>query len=121
MGKSLSFAGTLVAAATLFSVLLATEHPALADPNDDPRVVVCTNRFAKCLDGCDAKFPGMRKVKANRACRVGCEDKILACEESNVDISRTVPTTPDTRCVRWGDTGYHLYRYCVGPYWLYAH
>jgi|GEM_PF-2344173 hypothetical protein len=55
MGKSLSLAGTLVAAATLFLALLATS------------------------------------------------------------------STAEAGCYRWGETGYHWYRYCVGPYWLYPH
>lgn len=24
-------------------------------------------------------------------------------------------------CYRWGETGYHWYRFCAGPYWLYPH
>jgi hypothetical protein len=24
-------------------------------------------------------------------------------------------------CYRWGETGYHWYRSCVGPTWLYPH
>jgi len=24
-------------------------------------------------------------------------------------------------CYRWGETGYHRYRFCAGPYWLYPH
>ena len=24
-------------------------------------------------------------------------------------------------CYRWGETGYHWYRSCVGPIWLYPH
>src|SRR5215471_17138238 len=55
MGKSLSLAGTLVAAATLFSALLATS------------------------------------------------------------------STAEAGCYRLGETGYHWYRYCLGPYWLYPH
>jgi hypothetical protein len=24
-------------------------------------------------------------------------------------------------CYRWGETGYHWYRFCLGPSWLYPH
>lgn len=24
-------------------------------------------------------------------------------------------------CYRWGETGYHWYRSCIGPRWLYPH
>jgi hypothetical protein len=24
-------------------------------------------------------------------------------------------------CYRWGETGYHWYRFCVGPHFLYPH
>jgi hypothetical protein len=31
------------------------------------------------------------------------------------------PTKAEAGCYRWGETGYHWYRYCAGPYWLYPH
>jgi hypothetical protein len=30
-----------------------------------------------------------------------------------------LPTKADAGCYRWGETGYHWYRFCVGPDWLY--
>ena len=32
-----------------------------------------------------------------------------------------LPTKADAGCYRWGETGYHWYRYCAGPGWLYPH
>jgi hypothetical protein len=31
------------------------------------------------------------------------------------------PTKAEAGCYRWSETGYHWYRYCAGPYWLYPH
>jgi hypothetical protein len=31
------------------------------------------------------------------------------------------PTTADAGCYRLGETGYHWYRYCFGPAFLYPH
>jgi hypothetical protein len=30
-------------------------------------------------------------------------------------------STADARCARWGETGYHYYRSCWGPSFLYPH
>jgi hypothetical protein len=32
-----------------------------------------------------------------------------------------LPTKASAGCYRWGETGYHWYRYCAGPEWLYPH
>jgi opacity protein-like surface antigen len=29
--------------------------------------------------------------------------------------------TAEAGCYRWGDTGYHWYRYCAGPRFMYPH
>ena len=31
------------------------------------------------------------------------------------------PTTADAGCYRLGETGYHWYRFCAGPAFLYPH
>ncbi len=31
------------------------------------------------------------------------------------------PTVASAGCARWGETGYHFYRYCAGPRFLYPH
>jgi hypothetical protein len=30
-------------------------------------------------------------------------------------------SSAEAGCYRLGETGYHWYRFCVGPYWLYPH
>ena len=32
-----------------------------------------------------------------------------------------LPTKADAGCIRLGETGYHWYRYCLGPSLLYPH
>ena len=32
-----------------------------------------------------------------------------------------VPTGAEASCARWGETGYHYYRSCWGPSFLYPH
>jgi hypothetical protein len=32
-----------------------------------------------------------------------------------------LPTSADAGCYRLGETGYHWYRYCLGPRWIYPH
>ncbi len=32
-----------------------------------------------------------------------------------------ISTGADARCARWGETGYHYYRSCWGPSFLYPH
>jgi hypothetical protein len=32
-----------------------------------------------------------------------------------------MPTAASAGCARWGETGYHFYRTCYGPSFLYPH
>lgn len=32
-----------------------------------------------------------------------------------------MPTSASAGCARWGETGYHFYRSCYGPSFLYPH
>jgi hypothetical protein len=38
-----------------------------------------------------------------------------------LSIGALFPTKAEAGCYRWGETGYHWYRYCAGPYLLYPH
>ncbi len=65
----------------VFSVLMATEYPGHAKPNDNPVVVACTKKFSHCITVCDRNFGTRRTSGSSRAgCGRSCEDKILACE-----------------------------------------
>jgi hypothetical protein len=52
----------------------------------------------------------------------------VAATPSQAAVGQSIPATVDAMssiekagCYRLGETGYHWYRSCVGPTWLYPH
>ncbi len=38
-----------------------------------------------------------------------------------LSVVSLMTTAADASCARWGETGYHYYRSCAGPSFLYPH
>lgn len=45
----------------------------------------------------------------------------LAAAVVILSISSFVSSSAQAGCYRLGETGYHWYRSCLGPYWIYPH
>lgn len=45
----------------------------------------------------------------------------LAAAVVILSISSLVSSSAQAGCYRLGETGYHWYRSCLGPYWIYPH
>jgi hypothetical protein len=46
---------------------------------------------------------------------------LLAAVAAALSVGMMVPTSAEAGCYRMGETGYHWYRHCWGPRWLYPH
>ena len=46
---------------------------------------------------------------------------MLAMVGAIVGVGTAAPTSAVAGCYRLGETGYHWYRYCLGPHWVYPH
>jgi hypothetical protein len=46
---------------------------------------------------------------------------LLAAVAAILSIGVALPNKAEAGCYRLGETGYHWYRYCVGPRWIYPH
>jgi len=46
---------------------------------------------------------------------------ILVAATTILFAGAVLPTKAEAGCIRLGETGYHWYRYCVGPGFLYPH
>ena len=40
---------------------------------------------------------------------------------AGLSVVTLTPVSAEAGCIRMGETGYHWYRYCVGPRFLYPH
>ena len=70
----------------------------------------------------------MRKLTASFAVLAIVVSASPLSTASQAAVGRSIDTVIDAvtpiesvGCFRWGETGYHWYRYCFGPYWLYPH
>lgn len=46
---------------------------------------------------------------------------LLAAVAAILSVGVVLPTSAQAGCYRLGETGYHWYRYCWGPRWVYPH
>jgi hypothetical protein len=46
---------------------------------------------------------------------------LLAAVAVIVSVGIAMPSAAQAGCFRLGETGYHWYRSCWGPYWIYPH
>lgn len=70
----------------------------------------------------------MRKVSILLAVLIAVSTGSLSSTGAKAAVGRSIGTAISavspiemTSCYRLGETGYHWYRFCVGPYWLYPH
>jgi len=70
----------------------------------------------------------MRKLSASIAVLAAVFTASLISTGSQAAVGRSIDTAIDAitpiekvGCYRLGETGYHWYRFCIGPYWLYPH
>ncbi len=46
---------------------------------------------------------------------------LFAAVAAIVAVGAVAPTSAMAGCYRFGETGYHWYRSCWGPHWIYPH
>ncbi|WP_155253559.1 hypothetical protein [Bradyrhizobium japonicum] len=46
---------------------------------------------------------------------------LFAAVGAIVAVGALTPTRAEAGCYRLGETGYHWYRSCWGPHWIYPH
>jgi hypothetical protein len=46
---------------------------------------------------------------------------LLAVVAAILSVGVALPSNAEAGCYRLGETGYHWYRYCWGPRWIYPH
>ncbi|MBP1065265.1 hypothetical protein ACVIWV_003011 [Bradyrhizobium diazoefficiens] len=46
---------------------------------------------------------------------------LLAAAAAILSIATVFPSSAEAGCYRLGETGYHWYRSCWGPRWIYPH
>jgi hypothetical protein len=46
---------------------------------------------------------------------------VLLAVAAILSLGVLLPSAASAGCYRLGETGYHWYRYCVGPYFMYPH
>lgn len=46
---------------------------------------------------------------------------LLAAVAAILSVGVVLPTSAQAGCYRLGETGYHWYRSCWGPRWIYPH
>ena len=46
---------------------------------------------------------------------------LFAAVAAILSVGTVLPSNAEAGCYRMGETGYHWYRYCWGPRWIYPH
>ena len=46
---------------------------------------------------------------------------LFAAAAAILSVGIVLPSNAEAGCYRMGETGYHWYRYCLGPGWFYPH
>lgn len=46
---------------------------------------------------------------------------LYAAVAAILSVGAVLPSNAEAGCIRLGETGYHWYRYCWGPRWIYPH
>ena len=46
---------------------------------------------------------------------------LFAAVAAILSVGAVLPSNAEAGCYRLGETGYHWYRYCWGPRWVYPH
>ena len=46
---------------------------------------------------------------------------LFAAVAAILSVGAVLPSNAEAGCFRMGETGYHWYRYCWGPRWIYPH
>ena len=46
---------------------------------------------------------------------------LFAAVAAILSVGTVLPSNAEAGCYRLGETGYHWYRYCWGPRWVYPH
>jgi hypothetical protein len=46
---------------------------------------------------------------------------MIAAAVASLSAAALIPTAAEAGCYRLGETGYHWYRYCFGPRFMYPH
>ena len=47
--------------------------------------------------------------------------KLVLIAAAALSLAALVPSAAEAGCYRLGETGYHWYRYCLGPGFIYPH
>ncbi len=50
-----------------------------------------------------------------------CADPIASAASALGDAARSAAAVEQVGCYRWGESGYHWYRFCFGPRFIYPH